>query len=175
MYFADDLGVCVCDNDAVPDGGACTACADDEIVAGAMCACAPGATKNESDVCTTVQGFGSPCTESSGCTNPSYDYCAVRGGAGTCTNQCAADADCPATYVCADWEATPSCRTFTGYGATCTAPADCAGYDATLCTQGHCVVHGCTVGIDDCPRDTKCCDFSSYGLGTLCAPAGACS
>ena len=131
--------------------------------------------KNGGGVCAVVLGFGSPCSDSIECTNPSYDYCAVRDGVGSCTSRCAADTECAATYVCADWEPTPSCRTFTGYGATCVVPADCASYDAAFCGQGHCVVQGCTMGTDDCPRDTACCDFSNYGIGTLCVPAGSCS
>jgi len=175
MEFAGAAGVCVCAANAIPNGGGCDACADDEVVAGGACACAPGEEKNGAGVCAVVLGFGTPCTDSAECTNPSYDYCAVRGGVGTCTSQCAADTDCSATYVCADWEPTPSCRTFTGYGATCAAPTDCASYDSKFCGQGHCVVQGCTMGTDDCPRDTACCDFSNYGIGTLCVPAGSCS
>ena len=175
MRFAAELGVCLCNDDAILEGRGCTACAADEVVVGAVCACAPGEAKGEDGLCGVVQGFGAPCDATTSCTSATYGYCSVRGGIGSCTNRCAVDTDCPASYMCADWEPTPSCRTFTGYGATCAGPADCASYDASFCIQGHCTVHGCTVGTDDCPRDTMCCDFSTYGIGTLCAPAGSCS
>lgn len=175
MHYASDLGVCVCDDHAIAVGGGCEVCAEDEIVVGDTCGCAPGQLKDGQGVCAQALGLGSPCDVASACTNATYNYCAVRGASGACTSRCAVDAECPASYVCADWEAIPSCRTFTGYGATCAGPSECASYDASFCAQGHCVVQGCTVGTDDCPRDTACCDFSTYGLGTLCVPAGACS
>jgi hypothetical protein len=175
MSFDDALGVCRCDDHSIAEGGGCTPCADDEIVVGTTCGCSVGESKSGAGVCARLDGQGSSCEASTSCSDATYDYCAVRDGSGVCTNKCVGDSDCSAGYVCADWEATPSCRTFTGYGAACSSLADCAGFDANYCIQGACDVHGCTVGVDDCPRDTKCCDFSSYGLGTLCAPAENCS
>jgi hypothetical protein len=174
MHYERALGVCVCNADAVAQAGGCKTCAPDEVVVGPACACAAGETKNSANLCAPVPGLGSTCTTTSSCTEAPYDYCAVRDGIGSCTKKCAIDTDCPDSYVCADWEPIPSCRTYTGYGATCTAADGCASYDANFCISGHCVVHGCTVGVDDCPRDTKCCDFSSFGIGTLCAPAVNC-
>ncbi|MCX5744640.1 MAG: hypothetical protein NT062_19290 [Proteobacteria bacterium] len=174
MKYVDALGVCVCSDHAISDGGGCTSCAADEIVVGNTCACPPGEARNANDACAAVAGFGAACDAQTPCSNPTYSVCAVREGTGTCAHPCAVDTDCPASDVCADWEPLPSCRTYTGYGATCTNANDCASYDATACLQGHCVVDGCTVGVDDCPRDTTCCDLSSYGLGTVCTPPGSC-
>ncbi len=174
MRYESALGVCVCDDDAVAVGGGCKKCADDEVVSGVSCGCPAGETKNADNRCAPVPGLGSACAATSECTAPPFDLCAIRDGIGSCTSQCSADTDCPANYVCADWEPVPYCRVFTGYGATCVTD-ECASYDASFCAQGHCVVQGCTLGVDDCPRDTGCCDFSGFGIGTLCVPAEACT
>jgi hypothetical protein len=174
MRYDGVIAVCLCADNAVSEPGGCRACADDEIVVGDACACAPNQTKNPAGVCAAAPGLGVSCDAANPCSDAIYDFCAVRGGVGSCANRCTTDTDCPASYVCADWEAVPSCRTFTGYGMTCAAPDGCASFDANTCLQGYCVVHGCTVGTDDCPRDTKCCDFSGFGLGTVCAPAENC-
>jgi hypothetical protein len=174
MRYERALGVCVCNDDAVAIEGGCTTCAADEIVVGTVCGCAAGYTKNAEHLCVPVPGLGSACSETSACTEAPYNFCSVRDGIGSCTERCAIDTDCPDNYVCADWEAMPSCRTYTGFGATCATADECASYDANFCVQGHCGVHGCTLGVDDCPRDTGCCDFSSYGIGTLCVPSEYC-
>ena len=174
MQFDAADGVCICNDHAVAAAGACVACADDEIVVGTACACAPAETKNADGVCAPTPGLGSACGATTACPDAMYDYCAIRDGSGACTKRCTVDTDCPDTYVCADWEAVPSCRVYTGYGATCAISDDCASYDADYCIQGHCDVHGCTVGVDDCPRGTMCCDLTSYGFGTLCSPAELC-
>jgi len=174
MRYERASGVCVCADNAVVDGFGCTACTADEIVVGSVCACAPGEAKDLRNVCATVPGLGTTCDAADPCTDSTYDYCAVRKGAGACTERCTVDTDCPDTYVCAVWEATPSCRVYTGYGASCTIPSDCEDFDASSCLGGYCVVQGCTLGVDDCPRDTQCCDFSSFGVGTVCAPATEC-
>ncbi len=173
MWFDTATGVCVCADNAIAVGGGCTACAADEVVVSGTCACAPGETKSEAGVCAVAPGLGSTCDAATPCQDATYDYCAIRGSAGSCTKLCAVDADCPDAYVCADWEAVPSCRIFTGYGAACVTD-ECATYDANYCISGHCAVHDCTIAIDDCPRNTVCCDFSSYGIGTLCVPPGNC-
>ncbi len=173
MRYEIALGVCVCNDDAIAVGGGCTPCASDEVVVGLTCACPAGETKNVDNRCAEVPGLGAACQAAGECTEAPHDFCAVRDGIGSCTSQCAVDTDCPDSYVCADWEPVPYCRTYTGYGATCTT-TECAGYDASLCIQGHCVVQGCTLDVNDCPRDTACCDFSTFGIGTLCVPAGSC-
>lgn len=177
MQFVEAADACVCDSDAVPVAGGCQRCAADEVAAGGKCACPPGQTKNAQGVCATVAGLGDACdTASTPCTDPTYSYCATKGSAtaGTCTKSCTSNADCDAAYTCATWEAHPYCRTFAGLGDTCGSSADCTG-DATYCDtfQSHtCIVQGCSLTDNDCPRDQMCCDFSNYGLGTLCA--GAC-
>lgn len=177
MTYLAAAEICVCDSDAVPVTGGCKRCAADEVVSGGTCACPPGETKNAQGACATVAGLGEACdTASSPCTDATYSYCATRGSAtaGTCTRPCGSNADCDAAYTCATWEATPYCRTFDGLGDSCTSSADCTG-DARYCdtVQTHgCVVSGCSLTDNDCPRGQTCCDFSVYGLGTLCA--GAC-
>jgi hypothetical protein len=122
-----------------------------------------------------VPGLGDDCDADHACTDAVYDTCAETStGSFTCTRACVTDDDCPAAYTCADWEPEPYCRVFTGVGVACDGPADCAGFDADLCGEGTCAVDGCTVGIDECPRGTECCDLSQYGVGTVCVPLGAC-
>lgn len=110
-----------------------------------------------------------------GCQLCAADEVAVDGvctcAAGSCNKRCASNADCGAAYTCATWDAEPTCRTFEGVGDACTSAADCTG-DANFCDtfQTHsCGIAGCSLTANDCPRGTMCCDFSSFGLGTLCA------
>jgi hypothetical protein len=177
MTYVEATRTCVCDDNAIAVRGGCQVCAADEVAVAGKCACAEGQTKNAANVCTVVAGLGDPCdTATSPCTDATYSYCAARPGgtAGTCTNTCASNSGCGAAYTCATWEPEPYCRTFDGAGATCASPSDCTG-DATYCDTfmtHSCIVADCSLSENDCPRDTMCCDFSGFGLGTLCA--GAC-
>jgi hypothetical protein len=177
MTFVDAAKTCVCDSNAVAVTGGCKVCASDEVPVAGKCGCAAGQTKNADNVCAAVTGLGDACdTATQPCTNPQYSYCAVKaaGTAGTCTKTCGSDTDCDSSYTCADWEAQPYCRTFEGVGDSCASSADCTK-DAQFCDtfQTHtCVIQGCSLTDQDCPRNSLCCDFSGFGLGTLCA--GAC-
>jgi len=177
MKFAPELATCVCDDNAVATGLGCVPCASDEVVVSGACACPAGATKNADHVCERVVGLGDPCADATSCTSEMYSMCApdtAGTAAGTCTSGCASDADCGGAYTCATWEAVPYCRPFAGLGKTCGTSADCADSDAQFCDtfQTHtCIVAGCTLGTDNCPRGSMCCDFSAYGLPTLCAEA----
>jgi hypothetical protein len=177
MTYVDAIRTCVCNDDAIAVPGGCQVCAADEVPVGGSCACRAGQTKNADNLCVVVAGLGDPCdTQSSPCTDAMYSYCDVRHGgtAGTCANRCASNDECGAAYTCATWEPAPYCRTFDGAGATCASPSDCTG-DAKFCdtfTTHSCVVSDCSLTDHDCPRGTLCCDFSGFGLGTLCA--GAC-
>ena len=179
MVFDNALGACVCADNAVIDGLGCTPCPSGEVVIAGACGCAPGSTKNSDDVCARIAGLGDVCADASACSNPDYPVCAPASAgvttAGTCTRTCIADSDCGDAYTCATWEPQPYCREFGGLGKSCVSSDDCAGTDATFCDtyQSHtCIVSGCSLDASDCPRGTMCCDFSQYGLGTLCA--GAC-
>ncbi len=174
MSFASDLGVCVCNDNAVSSEGSCLACGADEVVVSNMCSCPAGTTKNAAGVCAEVAGLGTACDAANPCESTMYGFCWDHNGKGTCTQTCATDTDCPAAYTCADWEPTPYCRTFTGYGATCTTQEACSTFDADFCVQGRCVIQGCRLDVSDCPRGTQCCDFSNFGVGTLCAPPELC-
>jgi hypothetical protein len=177
MTYLAATETCVCNSNAVPVPGGCRACAADEVTSGGKCACPAGQTKNTQGVCATVAGLGDPCdTQSAPCTDATYSFCATKGSgtSGTCTRTCTGNADCEAAYTCATWDAHPYCRTFAGLGDRCASPADCTG-DAAYCDtfQSHtCIVSGCSLTTNDCPRDQTCCDFSGFGLGNLCA--GAC-
>lgn len=176
MSFVAAVNACVCDSNAIAVLGGCQPCAADEVAVGGKCGCPQGQTKNASGTCAVVAGLGDPCDTSAACTDHTYSYCAhtSSGGPGSCTKSCATDNDCDSAYTCATWEAQPYCRTFEGVGASCSTSADCHG-DANFCDtfQTHtCGVSGCSLTDSDCPRGTMCCDFSAYGLGTLCA--GAC-
>ena len=176
MTFVEAASACVCDSNAIAVPGGCQPCAADEIAVGGKCACPPGQTKNANNICTAVAGLGDPCdTGSSPCTDATYSYCAVRGGgtAGTCTKSCTSNNDCDAVYTCATWDAHPYCRTFEGAGAPCASSNSCTG-DAMYCdtyATHTCVVVGCSLSANDCPRGTMCCDLSAFGMGTACAAA----
>lgn len=173
MIYNETSFACVCEGNAIAVTGGCRRCADDEVATAGKCACPDGQSKNADNVCVTVAGLGRPCdTATAPCSDSTYSYCAVRGGgtAGTCTKPCASHNDCDPTYTCATWEAQPYCRTFEGAGMPCSAPADCSG-DATHCDSfatHTCLVAGCSLTANDCPRSTMCCDLSRFGIGNLC-------
>jgi len=176
MTYVSASNSCVCDGNAIAVPGGCQVCAADEVAQGTKCGCAAGKTKDANNVCVAVAGLGDPCDTSAACHDHTYSYCAHRtgGSAGSCTKTCTTNNDCDPAYTCATWEAQPYCRTFDGVGAACTTSADCMG-DANFCDtfQTHqCGISGCSLTANQCPRGTMCCDFSAYGLGTLCA--GAC-
>ena len=174
MTFSEATLTCVCDANAIPATGGCKRCADDEVATGGKCGCAYGQIKNADDVCVTTTGLGAPCdTMTAPCGDATYSRCVVKGTGtrGTCTNSCSTNNDCSATYTCATWETSPYCRTFEGAGTRCSSAADCTG-DAKYCDtfMTHvCLVSGCSLSAQDCPRGTRCCDFSRFGAGTLCA------
>jgi hypothetical protein len=178
MSYVADTNTCVCVENAIATSGGCTPCADDEVASGTTCGCPTGMAKNESNVCTLVAGLGDACDETTPCIDATYSYCAPATGgvtAGTCTKTCATDDDCGATFTCATWEAQPYCREFSGVGASCSAQGDCADFDAQACdtVQSHaCVIAGCSLDDNNCPRGTECCDLSAFGAGTICM--GAC-
>ncbi|HEY0476564.1 MAG TPA: hypothetical protein VGD37_03520 [Kofleriaceae bacterium] len=177
MKYEEASNTCVCDN-AIPAAGGCQPCAPDEVVVNGTCGCAAGMSKNAANVCIAVSGLGDACdTTSSPCNSAMYSYCATRGSptVGTCTRTCGTNNDCDSAYTCATWETQPYCRTFENFGAMCSSSSDCQDGDAKFCdtfVSHRCAVQGCSLTKNDCPRGTMCCDFSGYGLGTLCA--GAC-
>lgn len=166
---------CLCAPNAIAVEGGCQACADDEVVVAGACACAAGEAKNADGRCAAVTGLGDACGAAQPCTDTVYAYCApATAGAtsATCTKRCTQDADCGAAYTCAIWEPEPYCRAFAGLGDPCSAQSECTG-DAKLCdtVQSHeCLVGGCSLTANDCPRDTQCCDLSVYGAGNVCMP-----
>jgi hypothetical protein len=177
MYYDEATFRCSCVENAILKGGGCTPCAADETVVAGSCACAEGQVKSSTGVCATVAGLGDPCSASAPCTDATYSSCApstAGASAGTCTKACTTNTDCDGAYTCATWEPQPYCREFSGVGKSCTSPADCAGNDAAYCESfqtSSCIVSGCSLTAQDCPRNTQCCDFSSFGIGNLCTPA----
>jgi hypothetical protein len=176
MHFVEAANACACDSGAVAVAGGCKQCATDEVAGATGCGCAAGQTKNSSNVCVRVAGLGDACdTGSAPCTDAVYSYCATKGSdtAGTCTWSCTGNMDCDAAYTCASWEAHPYCRTFSDVGKPCMAAGDCTG-DANFCDtfQTHsCIISGCDLVKNDCPRGMTCSDFSNFGLPNLCAGA----
>lgn len=174
MVFDEKRYACFCDDHSVSLDGSCKACAADEVVVGGVCGCPPGEVKNEANLCAAVAGLGDPCSADQPCSDATYNVCApatAGSSAGTCTSSCTSDADCSPSYTCAVWESAPYCRQFSGLGAGCASDADCAGFDATVCDTylSHtCIVAGCSVNANDCPRGLTCCDLSAFGAGTAC-------
>jgi hypothetical protein len=182
MVYSEELRTCLCLDNAIEIEGGCQQCADTEVVdrASNQCVCPEGQVKVDGGICQQVAGLGDDCNATDlSCQDTVYSLCAMREGASTgyCTRACAEDVDCDDGYTCADWEAEPYCRSYTGLGQSCESSADCAGTDAAACdtVQTHtCLVADCSLELDDCPRGTGCCDLSSYGAGTLCIPVEAC-
>jgi hypothetical protein len=175
MIYVAAANACVCEDHAMQVPGGCQRCGDDEVVVGSACGCAAGMTKNAAHVCVAVAGLGDPCDADAPCTDAIYSFCAAPAGSavGTCTKTCTSDTDCEAAYTCTTWEDHPYCKEFHGIGTSCSAPTDCTG-DANFCDSfvSHtCIIAGCSLADSDCSRGTMCCDYSGYGLGTLCTPS----
>lgn len=154
---------CTCDAGyGRPDpASACEACGDNEATgANGACECAPGYARTAA---------GEPCEEA-----------APTGDDTTSGTACSSDADCTDGAQC-DLDATPPfCRQPpTGLNQPCTAPADCAGTEATYCdtfVTMSCLVQGCTLAPDNCFPGTECCDLTSYGITEyLCVEEGECA
>jgi hypothetical protein len=59
----------------------------------------------------------------------------------------------------------------TGAGEPCTSHDECAGFDASYCGMGSCLVQTCATGENACGSDTACCDYSALSTGfSLCLP-----
>jgi hypothetical protein len=182
MAYSEEQRICLCVDSAIEVAGGCQACAESEVVdrANNECICPEGQVRVDGEVCQAIAGLGDQCNGNDlTCEDTIYTVCAMSEDAATgyCTKPCAEDAECDDAYTCADWEEEPYCRSFTGQGQACESDADCAGNDAAACDtiQSHtCLVAGCSLELDDCPRGTGCCDLSIYGAGTLCIPPGTC-
>lgn len=61
----------------------------------------------------------------------------------------------------------------TGYGQTCSGPAECASFEANYCgiipgaAAGYCTIENCVPA--DCPAGSQCCDCSSINFPIICA------
>jgi hypothetical protein len=182
MVYSDELHACLCVDSAIEVAGGCQLCADSEVVdrANNQCVCPEGQVRADGGVCQEVAGLGDECNGTDlPCDDTVYPLCAMPAGAATgfCTKPCAEDAECEDAYTCADWEEEPYCRSYSGVGQSCESDDDCAGTDAATCDtfQSHtCLVAGCSLELDDCPRGTGCCDLSAFGAGTLCISPEAC-
>ena len=85
---------------------------------------------------------------------------------------CTENADCPDNDYCDFTLALPVCvPPATGEDVSCDSPADCAGFEADYCesmVSFTCLVDKCSPEANNCSKDHICCDFSSYGLPSLC-------
>ena len=179
-------GDCVCEAGAVPRGPTegCQPCGDNEVAAGATCACVEGyARPDAGSPCAPVPaGLGVPCQVGGpACADETYDTChAMDRADGYCTSVgCTGSEECPGDYACTDDGDQRYCkRPPTGQGTPCESAADCAEFEATYCETvlAHmCLVEGCTVSPDSCHEGWTCCDLSTLGLDeTLCVPEGQC-
>lgn len=181
-------GYCVCAGNArlEPDTHQCVACGANEVVGPkGACDCAAGyARPAPGQPCAAREpGLEDACdTASKPCSVARFDHCQPTAGtAGYCTSAgCKATAECPAGFTCRASAAPPYCaRPPVGQGKACTANADCAGSEATLCDTLYthtCLVEGCDVkDASACSSGFLCCDLSSFGLAkTVCAPLAKC-
>ncbi len=174
---------CTCDDGLVFSGQDCVPCGDNEQWASGVCVCADGYLRDDSNAC-VMSSAGVACdpeAEANSCTQKPFTTCRERHtGVGYCTQECAADTDCPHGFSCDTTVSPGTCKTFaTGQGDACKTTDDCKGKDANYCENT--VVHVCiVVGCDpksalSCSEGFSCCDVHSLGLAlTLCIPEGKC-
>ena len=173
----DDGDTCVCDAGAIAVDGRCQPCPDGEIVAGAVCACAPGTVRDPATKACVVPptGQGAACAAATPCETAEDPRCTADG---YCSRDCSVSADCVGGYACDLAAEVPYCvRPPSGQQQPCASNADCAGLEASYCetTVGHvCLVPGCAVGGDDCFIGWSCCDLTGFLGTTLCLPEGQC-
>ena len=162
-------GQCVCPAGYRMDGDECIACGPNMVVSDQnKCVCAPGFDREDNDE-PCVALAPEPCEG---------DDCEVGG------DSCTESSQCPSGQYC-DMTASPTaCKAIpTGEGTPCSSDADCAGLDASYCelaVSQTCLVQGCDPAfLNSCSDDYICCDFTTYGWGTLCvskaASGGTCS
>lgn len=192
LYDADDRcspgqvlvdGVtCVCAEGSALTEAGCTPCGDNEVSGGSACVCAPGFSRAtvDSPCSLAPSALGAACdTATMSCSDEAYSLCQPSNGtAGYCTQVCTTSDDCEGGYACDVAATPPYCRRPpSGAGRACTANADCADTEATLCEAymlHQCVVV-CDVAAPDCFPGTQCCDFTMFGApAPFCLPLGAC-
>lgn len=57
MQYVHARGVCVCNDNAIAEGGGCKTCALDEVVVEAACGCPDGEAKDADNLCAPLPGF----------------------------------------------------------------------------------------------------------------------
>lgn len=175
----DDVHLCVCEPGAItnPDGIGCSPCGPDEEVKDNLCVCKEGLARADADGGCEPSELASTCSADADCQSP-YPFCAAASsGSGYCTvRDCSRNADCPDTYTCEEQSGTRYCKQApTGFGASCAADEDCAGFEASSCDlvqSRSCILRGCAQGTVHCPNEWGCCDFSALA-GTpisVCIP-----
>ena len=90
----------------------------------------------------------------------------------TAAVSCGNIADCNSGEYCDLTQESPICMPPpTGQGQACTAPTDCASFEANFCesfVSGTCLVPECDAALDNCSPGYQCCDFAFMGLPSLC-------
>jgi hypothetical protein len=162
---------------------ACVLCGEHAVASPTGCICEPGFGRSGPDAaCTELAagGAGDSCAGDVECTSSEYPHCQLRAtGGGYCTNTgCTTDAQCADGFRCVTSASPTVCRLPPdGAGRPCTAPADCAGSEATYCDtfmSNSCLVQNCSLEPNDCFPGMECCDVG-FGLLPICIPAGACA
>lgn len=164
---------CLCAPGAVlnADKSGCVACGENEEIQNGVCACMTGFARASADAGCSASSQGSACSATTPCNGADFPYCSP---AGYCTlSGCSTDADCTVGGYACDTTASPAycVRPPSGQGKTCSASADCAGFEADYCAMGTCLVSGCKT-TTTCFGDWACCDFAVYGLADVCLAPG---
>jgi hypothetical protein len=187
LYDADkpcgDLDVygdnvrCVCPAGSVytPDG--CLTCGAHEVADATGCTCEDGYDRPSAGAPCAPLGLGVACDPDAPTCDAPFTHCEPDADAGYCTSECTSSGDCNGGYACNDDSVCQ--RPPSGLGKPCTAPADCAGTEATFCdtvVAKSCQVQGCSLDSNDCFIGYECCDLTMFGVPQpLCIPEGACA
>lgn len=157
-------------------------CGDNQVLQNGLCRCVEDA-KLIGNECIVVDaavvpemGQGAACEPTTQpCMDPAFPHCQkAPSGAYYCTSTgCTRNDDCTNGYLCVAATSPSYCRRpYVGQATPCETSADCAGYDATLCSTlaKVCLVRDCVA--DACDPDWSCYDASQVvpGAPFVCVP-----
>src|SRR6476469_7194655 len=74
MLYSKEAHLCLCDEESIRVGGACTPCGEGRVPLSNECVCPSGTEENADKECEAIKGLGDACATSGDCAHPVYSY-----------------------------------------------------------------------------------------------------